>query len=81
MKQYGISEEEYLRMCDEQEGLCAICKNPSPRLCVDHNHKTNVVRQLLCFGCNVTLGHVKESVQTLLLMVSYLEKHSVEITS
>jgi len=42
------------------------------RLCVDHNHKTNKIRGLLCKDCNLILGFAKDSVGTLLTAVTYL---------
>lgn len=45
-------------MMAQQKGLCAICQHGPIRrsLSVDHDHRTNKVRGLLCFRCNVTLG-------------------------
>jgi len=59
-KQYGIeiTEEDYNTLLQKQQGVCAICSNPSKhkRLHVDHCHETKVVRGLLCFRCNTLLG-------------------------
>lgn len=57
-KKYGITLEEYARMVGEQNGLCAICKQPPQRyrLAVDHCHRTGRVRKLLCMGCNGKLS-------------------------
>jgi hypothetical protein len=52
---YGITEAEYLDVLDHQGGRCAIClKKPVPgkNLHVDHDHRTHVVRGLLCMTCN-----------------------------
>jgi hypothetical protein len=52
---YDISPEEYDRILAEQGGHCGICpKKPAPgkSLAVDHDHKTGLVRGLLCFMCN-----------------------------
>src|SRR5438552_1390720 len=46
---------EYERRLKEQGGGCAICSRPpkrNKRLCVDHNHRTGLVRGLLCSVCN-----------------------------
>lgn len=57
-KTYGITKDEYDRILDIQGGACAICRRKPTgdrRLAVDHDHKTGVVRGLLCSGekgCN-----------------------------
>ncbi|WP_007509128.1 MULTISPECIES: endonuclease VII domain-containing protein [Pseudofrankia] len=53
---YGITIEEWDRLLIASCGLCAICARPfrntpkEPH--VDHNHRTGVVRDLLCAPCN-----------------------------
>ena len=77
-KFYGLTVEDYGRMVVEQNGLCAICKQPErqrTRLSVDHDHKTGVVRGLLCHRCNRTLGGVNDDVSILLAAKEYLEQH------
>ena len=72
---YGITPDEYREMHEKQQGKCAICnESPSTKrlLHVDHCHKTNVVRGLLCSGCNTAIGLMKENVQTFLNAVKYL---------
>lgn len=50
---YGLLAGEYKKLFDAQGGVCAICKEPrSQRLSVDHDHKTGLVRGLLCRRCN-----------------------------
>lgn len=54
-RMYGITEEEYQQVLDHQGGKCAIClKRPAAgkNLHVDHDHRTGVVRGLLCVVCN-----------------------------
>lgn len=57
---YGVTLEDYSKMLEKQNFCCAICgKNQSEfkkALHVDHNHKTNKVRALLCWKCNYYLG-------------------------
>lgn len=56
---YGLSDIEYQRLMDEQGGVCKICKRqPEGKQPwnIDHNHKTGVIRGLLCSRCNTGLG-------------------------
>jgi len=39
---------------------------------VDHCHKTNKIRGLLCLPCNVSLGYLEEDTERLLGLVDYL---------
>lgn len=72
---WGISIDEYERMLNEQGGVCAICgTKPSERyLAIDHNHKTDSRRGLLCMECNTGLGKFKESVETMNKAIVYLQ--------
>ena len=89
-RQYGITEEQYWVMYEEQSGVCAICKKPEitkrvpsiyyktsiiRRLCIDHSHITNTIRGLLCNHCNSMLGNALDSVETLHSAISYLNKN------
>lgn len=51
---YGITEAEYLAVLEHQGGRCAICCKPpgNVNLAVDHDHRTGVIRGLLCSACN-----------------------------
>ena len=42
------------------------------RLVVDHNHRTGVVRGLLCTHCNCLLGFARENVVTLRAAMAYI---------
>jgi ribosomal protein L34E len=72
---FGITLEEYNRKAANQNHLCAICGKPEPSkktLSVDHNHKTNQVRDLLCSRCNPSLGGFMDSPEFLLKAYEYL---------
>lgn len=51
---FEITPEQYEKMLQGQQGLCAICFRPprKRRLAVDHDHITKRVRGLLCWWCN-----------------------------
>lgn len=52
---YGLTKEAYESRHKAQNGKCAICAIKDIKV-VDHDHKTNKVRGLLCFGCNRDLA-------------------------
>lgn len=58
---YGLTLEQRKQMYIEQNGCCACCSVPVgyDKICTDHNHKTNQVRGLLCYGCNTLVGWVE----------------------
>jgi len=77
-KKYGIGVKEWNEMFCAQGSKCAICFSTEPRgrgWQTDHDHKTGVVRAILCHGCNSLLGHAKESPQVLLGAFRYLYQH------
>jgi len=72
---YGITPQELLRLYEAQGGRCAICHQPPKTvrgLHVDHCHKTNRVRGLLCHGCNTGIGALREVPDVLLSAIKYL---------
>lgn len=77
-KSYGIGIEDYSDMLDRQEGKCAICRTAKARtpkgLCVDHCHKSKMVRGLLCDDCNRGIGIFKDDPALLRAAILYLEQ-------
>ena len=69
---YGITPAEYDLMKLNQDNKCKICQEEKD-LIVDHDHKTKLVRGLLCHHCNTMLGLAKDSPQTLQGALRYLE--------
>jgi hypothetical protein len=76
-QRYGITLETYKQMALSQENRCAICKEVSDKLVVDHDHETGKVRALLCDSCNTGIGHFKENAVTLKSAAEYVEFHKV----
>jgi hypothetical protein len=83
---YGIDMAEYDRLFEAQGGKCAGCARPGAHLAsdaprqdklhVDHCHKTEAVRGLLCRACNMALGGLEDDRERLLSLVAYLDKQS-----
>lgn len=74
---FGLNAAEYGSMLAHQSGVCAICGGP-PRngksLAVDHDHRTGMIRGLLCISCNAALGSCKDSENVISKMIEYLER-------
>lgn len=82
-RRYGITEEHYLKMREEQGYRCAICgmheeehrDKWNGHLHIDHCHATGEVRALLCGGCNRGLGCFNDNVDKIIMAKEYLEKY------
>ncbi len=87
-RKYGISVKYYKDLLRVQQNACAICgksediieryvdkiKKHNNILQIDHCHSRNIVRGLLCWNCNVALGHFKDSLDVLKSAVNYMEE-------
>lgn len=72
---YGLTAEQYDELLQRQQGRCAVCRArpKSKRLAVDHDHRTNVVRGLLCSRCNHDLlGSAWDSLAMVTALWHYL---------
>lgn len=76
---YGITKEDYLKLLENQGGVCAICgtSNTGKRkaLSVDHDHQTGKIRGLLCSRCNSGLGNLRDDIEIIEKAIKYLEKY------
>lgn len=80
-----INIKDYQIWHELQNGLCKICNQPETyktdnnkhkkikRLSIDHCHKTNKIRGLLCQNCNTSLGGFKDSIDILQAAINYLK--------
>ena len=73
---YGLSVEEFNSLVAAQNGRCAICDEvPTGRgFHVDHCHLTGRIRGLLCRGCNLALGNIKDDPSRLHRAADYLSR-------
>jgi len=74
VKGYGLSLEDYNDLLIKQNNKCAICSKESIKefLNIDHCHKSNKIRGLLCRTCNRILGLFKDDIGLLLKAADYL---------
>lgn len=81
LKKYGITVEQYELMRTEQGGVCAnkMCGSDGSYhrngLVVDHCHATNKVRRLLCNGCNIALGGIRERADIAAGLIELLKEY------
>jgi hypothetical protein len=80
MRKYKLTLEDLKDMIQKQNNKCLICNivfgeewKSSPR--VDHCHKTNKIRGLLCNLCNKSLGCFRDDVNILKNAIKYLKEN------
>lgn len=79
-KKYGITQEHYNLMFEQQGGVCLVCGKPETAtykesvkcLAVDHNHQINKIRGLLCQRCNTALGLLNENPVVIKSLLEYI---------
>jgi hypothetical protein len=77
---YGINGRDgYEEILASQGGGCAICGRTShgtgqKRLYVDHDHKTQAVRGVLCASCNRAIGLMQDDPERLRNAAEYLDR-------
>lgn len=90
-KRYGMTNDEYVDLLEEQGGVCAVCGSDDPlapgrprkdgekksqgSFHVDHDHETGKVRGLVCSMCNRMLGQGRDSSTVLQLGAEYLQRY------
>jgi len=74
---YNLEEKDLDHLLTNQENRCSICGN-NTKLFVDHNHKNNKFRGLLCSTCNTGLGMFKDSIYNLEKAIKYLKDSNNE---
>lgn len=82
-RDYSMTQEDYVKMLNNQKGKCAICGTEKPTgkwkvFAVDHCHTTGKIRGLLCNECNRGMGLLGDNVERLRKAAEYLDKHKKE---
>jgi hypothetical protein len=75
LQRYGISQRQWCILKAKQHNKCAICREIfTTTPCVDHNHKTDEIRGLLCQKCNRILGQFRDNVTIFNNAIEYLKQ-------
>lgn len=84
-RRYGITIGDYQTLFAKQGNACAVCRTKKNTIdgCygtekqfpVDHDHNTGKIRGVLCDRCNRALGLLKDDIDVVKSLVSYLKKH------
>ncbi len=76
-----ISDAEYARLLQAQNGLCAICNREervaNKALATDHDHATGKIRGLLCMRCNAGIGLLGDTISAVQNALDYLKSADV----
>lgn len=77
LRYYGVTPDQFDILYSQQNGLCSICQKDIPAIGngrhLDHCHKTNVIRGILCAACNLGLGAFRDNPESLRKAAGYLE--------
>lgn len=73
---FGVTRYQLRELLDDQDGVCAICGRVLDwrKMHVDHDHIVNQVRGLLCYKCNIGLGHFDDDSDLILGALKYLRR-------
>lgn len=78
-KNYGTTRAKVREIIAKQNGKCPICLREfgqSVKHGVDHCHKTNAIRGILCHQCNIAEGLLKKP-RVALRLARYMENHEL----
>lgn len=70
-----------LSLLRSNNGYCDICKKELNKKYVDHCHSSGKVRGILCFSCNIALGHANDDIEVLKSMISYLRRFEGDLSA
>lgn len=80
-QRYSLTLDDYRRLLERQNGVCAVCEGPpngpgsaKGRFHVDHCHRTGKVRGLLCGKCNTAVGLLNDDAKRAMRVARYLEE-------
>lgn len=91
-RRYGLTVDQFIAiyesLFEKQGGRCAICGTDVPsryrgkndkerRFNLDHCHKTQKIRGLLCGQCNTGLGMFGDNIEWLRSAIKYLQEDKI----
>lgn len=76
---FGLSLQQFKDMLEDQGNKCGVCgidlsNGGMNHPCVDHDHKTGMVRGILCRRCNSGIGSLKDEPKLLNRAVKWIRK-------
>lgn len=76
LRSHGLLAAAFEQMVEQQNRRCAICYQLKD-LCIDHDHRTGLIRALLCRDCNSrVLPLVEDQWYLIISAKQYLYKYS-----
>lgn len=76
LRKLGMTENDYDKLLIFQNNCCAICGrnfNDVGAIHLDHNHKNNKPRGMLCSRCNNGLGMFEDDINMFSKVIKYLQ--------
>lgn len=78
-KKYGLSQSSWDVMWATQGAKCFLCAASltlgERNHATDHDHLTGKVRSILCAGCNLGIGHLRDDPELMRRAAAYVEFH------
>ncbi len=71
-RKFKITDEQFEKMMKHDD--CPCCGRRMDKKCIDHCHKTEKIRGVICNNCNTALGLLDDSKETLQNLIQYLEQ-------
>lgn len=77
--QYNLTPAQYQHLLEKQSFKCASCgvnfaTLSADAISIDHCHKTNKVRGILCRSCNLALGLMNDDLVKIRKLAKYIAK-------
>jgi len=73
-----FDKDSFIELLEKQKYKCPICFNNLTEngrgTHIDHDHKINEVREILCKSCNNALGLLKEDIKIVKSLLKYIRK-------